>query len=96
VTTPRPPYTSAAIDAITEAARTERDFGDWLSHVLAYAAARLGSTGALTAGRPGSWEAGHVRRLVEGPIPDDGCLQWYAADDRAHRNAAQAGEDAGE
>jgi hypothetical protein len=82
---PHPPYTAAAIDAIEAAARSEHDFGDWLSAVLAYAAARLGSVDALTAGRPGSWEAGHVDHLVRGLVSDDEDLRWYAEDDRKRR-----------
>ena len=82
---PFPAYTSAAIDAVTEAARTEHDMGGWLSLVLTYAAARLGSLGALTAGRPGSWEAAHVDHLARGLAFDDAGLAWYAADDRARR-----------
>ena len=84
---PLPPYTSAAIDAITDAARTEHDLGGWLSLVLAYTAARLGSVDALTAGRPGSWEATHVEELARGLVFDDGDLQWYAED--LERRAAE-------
>ena len=42
-------YTGPAIDAITRAASTEHDFPGWLAHVLASAAARLGSSNALMA-----------------------------------------------
>ena len=58
-------YTNRAATATLEAARTEQDFGGWLAGILARTAAELGSTDALTAGRPGSWEAEHVLRLVE-------------------------------
>lgn len=34
--------------------------------MLCKVAAQLGSADALVEGRPGSWEAGHVLRLVEG------------------------------
>ena len=61
-------YTVRAARAVLEAARSEHDFGGWLAHVLATAAAELGSTGALTAGRPGSWEADLVQRLVKGTV----------------------------
>lgn len=80
-----PPYTSAAIDAITEAVEHERDFGGWLSLVLAYAAARKGSVDALTAGRPGAWEAACIDRLARGLVVDDDGLAWYAEDDRKRR-----------
>jgi hypothetical protein len=61
-------YTARAGQAVLEAARSEHDFGGWLAHVLAAAAAELGSTDALTAGRPGSWEAELVQRLVKGTV----------------------------
>jgi hypothetical protein len=59
-------YTDRARDAILRAARTEHDFGGWLAAVLAAVAAELGSSSALTAGRPGPWEAGLVQELVKG------------------------------
>ena len=77
---PLPAYTLAAVDAITEAARTEHDLPGWLSLVLAYTAARLGSLDALTAGRPGSWEAADVDHLARGLVFDDDGLRWYAKD----------------
>jgi hypothetical protein len=50
-----------------------------LAHVLAIAAAELGSTAALTAGRPGSWEADLVQQLVRGTVGwDDDYLANYA------------------
>jgi hypothetical protein len=59
-------YTDRAATAVIEAVREEQDFGGWLAGVLATAAAELGSTAALIAGRPGSWEADLVRQLVGG------------------------------
>ena len=88
---PFPTYTTAAIDALTDAARSEHDFAGWLSLVLAYTAARLGSVDALTAGRPGSWEAPHVEELAGGLVLDDEALRWYAEDDRARRGGEGAG-----
>jgi hypothetical protein len=64
-------YTSTAVNALTAAATTEHDFAGWLADVLARAAANLGSTEALTAGRSGSWEAALVDRLVEGTTGGD-------------------------
>jgi hypothetical protein len=58
--------TERAVEAILRAARTEHDFADWLADVLCKVAAQLGSADALVEGRPGSWEAEHVLRLVEG------------------------------
>ncbi len=73
-------YTVRAAQAVLEAARSEHDFGGWLAHMLAAAAAELGSTDALTAGRPGSWEADLVQRLVKGTVGWD---DEYLADDKA-------------
>jgi hypothetical protein len=67
-------YTGRAGQAVLEAAGSEHDFGDWLAHVLAAAAAELGSTDALTAGRPGSWEADLVQRHVKGTVGWDAYL----------------------
>ena len=61
-------YINTADAAMRAAAEHEHDFGGWLADILARAAAELGSTEALTSGRPGSWEADLVQRLVEGPV----------------------------
>ena len=61
-------YTERAAAAVLEAARAEHDFGGWLAAVLATAAAELGSSRALTASRPGSWEADLVTQLVCGTV----------------------------
>ena len=61
-------YTRQAAAAITRAARAEHDFAGWLAGVLADVAGRLGSSDALTAGRPGSWEAALVDQLVKGTV----------------------------
>jgi hypothetical protein len=47
------------------------DFGELVSRTITTAAANLGSIDALLAGRPGSWEADHVRRIVESTTPAD-------------------------
>jgi hypothetical protein len=62
------PYTASAVRAITRAARAEHDFGGWLAAVLAEAAGQLGGSDELTIGRPGSWEADLVDRLVKGMV----------------------------
>lgn len=73
-----PGCTGPAVDAITEAASTEHDFAGWLAHLPAKAAARLGSSDALTAGRPGSREASLVDQLVKGTAGyDDELLPSY-------------------
>jgi hypothetical protein len=83
----RPPaedYTNRAVQAVSEAIRGETDVGGWLSLVLVLAVAQTGSLDDLTAGRPGSWEAGLVDRLARGLAGDD--------DGLAHFRAAIAGQ----
>ncbi len=58
--------TDRAVEALLRAARTEHDFAGWLASVLARVAGQLGSSDALTEGRPGSWEAALVGQLVSG------------------------------
>ena len=64
-------YTARAVAAVIAAARTEHDFAGWLAGVLAAAAGQLGSSDALIAGRPGSWEASLVDQLVKGTVGHD-------------------------
>jgi hypothetical protein len=64
-------YTRAAVEAIGQAVEHEHDFAGWLAAVLARVAARKGSSDALTAGRPGSWEASLVDQLVKGTVGYD-------------------------
>lgn len=72
----RQDYTERAAAAVVEAAQVEHDFGGWLASVLAAAAAELGSSRALIARRPGSWEADLVIQLVCGTVGwDDEYLQ---------------------
>jgi len=74
----RADYTKDARRAILRAVREEHDVGGWLASVLASVAAKLGSTSALTAGRPGSWEADLVQQLVKGTVGwDDDYLDTY-------------------
>ncbi len=50
------------------------DFAELACHVLTAVAANVGSVEDLLAGRPGSWEADYVRRIVHGTAggrPDD-------------------------
>ena len=79
MTIPEQNHTDLAAMAIVDAVREERDFGGWLAGVLATAAADIGSTAALTAGRPGSWEADLIQQLVRGTVGwDDEYLADYA------------------
>ena len=66
-----PPFTRQAVTAIARAVDTEHDFAGWLAAVLAEVAAIKGSSDALTAGRPGSWEASLVDQLVKGTVGYD-------------------------
>lgn len=75
----RPSYSDTAADAIEQAVDSEHDFAGWLARVLARVAARKGSSDALIAGRPGSWEASFVDQLVKGTVGyDDAHLADYA------------------
>jgi hypothetical protein len=74
---------STAIAALTAAVQHEHDFAGWLADALAAVAARHGSSYALVAGRPGSWEAGLVTQLVRGTIGwDDEHLDSYRDNDQ--------------
>jgi hypothetical protein len=68
---PESEYTAAATTAIRDAVEGQHDVAGWLAHVLATVAADLGSSAALTAGRPGSWEADLVQQLVKGTVGHD-------------------------
>jgi hypothetical protein len=68
----------AAADLVAAMARAGVDVGEWLSLVLAEAAADLGSTEALVAARPGSWESSALLQLVRGRVGwDDDDLPAY-------------------
>lgn len=74
---------SAAIATLITAVQHEHDFAGWLADVLAAVAARHGSSYALVAGRPGSWEAGLVTHLVRGTVGwDDELLDSYRDNDQ--------------
>ena len=73
-------HTYAAVEALVSAAQNEHDFAGWLADVLCQAAERLGSSEALIAGRPGSWEARLVYQLAAGTAaPDDENPPGYGA-----------------
>ncbi len=74
----RPAYTAAAVEAVTQAVASEPDLAGWLAGVLATVAARKGSSDALTAGRPGSWESSLVSQLLKGTVGyEDEALDAY-------------------
>jgi hypothetical protein len=70
----------AAAAALGTAFETEHDFAGWLAGILCTAAAHAGGSGALVAGRPGSWEAAAVLALVQGTAGygDDEDLSRFA------------------
>lgn len=54
------------------------DFADFLASALAAAAANVGSTQRITAGRPGSWESDLLAQLVDGTVGYDPSPQELA------------------
>ncbi|MFI5837744.1 hypothetical protein ACIA5A_29110 [Micromonospora sp. NPDC051300] len=62
------------------------DFADLAAHALTSVAANVGGVETLLAGRPGSWEADLVRRLIEGTAPEDQILGWRTEPYRIHLN----------
>ena len=66
-----PGHTRKAVQALSMAVEKEHDFAGWLADVLARVAARKGSSDALTAGRPGSWEAALIQQLLAGTVGYD-------------------------
>ena len=93
-------YYDQAVKTLTQAARAEHDFAGVLAAILADVAGNLGSSDAITAGRPGSWEASLVDQLVKGTVGyDDAYLPGPArgrkltdAKARQIRDAALYGE----
>jgi hypothetical protein len=72
-----PSYTRSAVKAMARAVEAEHDFPGWLADVLARVAARQGSIDALTAGRPGSWEASLLDQLARGTVGGDEYLPGW-------------------
>jgi hypothetical protein len=82
-----------AVRVLTEAARATRtrtdrdgpmrhepaDFAEFVTHALTGAAANIGSVDQLLAGRPGSWEADHIRQLLASTV---GYYEEYLLDYR--------------
>ena len=62
----------AAVRALTALAReTEHDLPGLLASILAQVAGNLGSSYAIIASRPGSWEASDIEHLVTGTVGED-------------------------
>lgn len=73
-----------AVTAVTRAIRAinnnqrDGDGAEFITHLVATVAANLGSTEAVTAGRPGSWEAAGVGDLLRSTVGyDDEYLLTY-------------------
>jgi hypothetical protein len=73
-----------AVTAVTKAIRAINadqrggDGADFIAHLLATVAANLGSSDALIAARPGSWEAAGVEGLLRSTVGyNDECLLTY-------------------
>jgi hypothetical protein len=61
-----------AAGAIAAALDEGRDVAEFLAHALCTVAADRGGIEAVLRNRPGSWEAEHIRRLMEGTVGPDG------------------------
>jgi hypothetical protein len=57
--------------ALRTAHSEHEDVAEFAARGLARLAAELGSAEAVLANRPGSWEAGHVARLLRATVGDD-------------------------
>jgi hypothetical protein len=69
-----------AADAIADAIRAGGgDGGELICHLVATVAANLGSLDAITAGRPGSWEADHVHNILQSTVAPGELLRWRTA-----------------
>ncbi|WP_371592612.1 hypothetical protein [Streptomyces virginiae] len=64
--------TNQAAAAITEALRNGHDVAELIAHALCQVAADEGGIEEVLRNRSGSWEAGHLRSLMEGTAGPDG------------------------
>lgn len=61
-----------AAAVITEALDEGSDIGEFLADALCRVAAAEGGIEEVLRNRSGSWEAGHIRNLMEGTVGPDG------------------------
>lgn len=64
--------TDRAAAAIAETLASGRDVAEFIAHALCQVAAQEGGIEEVLRNRSGSWEAGHVRSLMEGTVGPDG------------------------
>ncbi|MFE2314193.1 hypothetical protein ACFXC8_13520 [Streptomyces sp. NPDC059441] len=64
--------TRRAADVIAEALEDGRDVAEFLAHALCTVAAKEGGIEEVLRNRSGSWEAGHLRNLMEGTVGPNG------------------------
>ncbi|MFM9815635.1 DUF6303 family protein [Streptomyces scabiei] len=70
-----------AAAAITDALDDGVDVAEFLAHALCTVAAKEGGIEEVLRNRSGSWEAGHIRSLMEGTVgPDGEGLAMYRQD----------------
>lgn len=73
-----PGHDRALLAALRTAHAAGEDVAETIARALARLAAELGSSFAVLANRPGSWEAAHVRALLAGTVGEhDDCLDLY-------------------
>jgi hypothetical protein len=67
-----PDHYKAAVRHLTALAREGGDFAEALTGIIAQVAGNLGSSYAVIAGRPGSWEAASIASLLASAVGGDG------------------------
>lgn len=73
------PWQWQLLGALRNCHESGRDLAAMIGVALARLAAELGSMAAVTAARPGSWEASLVAQLLEGTAGDDTQLRYWRA-----------------
>lgn len=70
----------ALLAALRTAHAAGEDIGETMARAVARLAAELSASAAVTANRPGSWEAALIADLLRGTVgPDDENLDMYGA-----------------
>lgn len=74
-------------NALTAAGREGFDVAELLANSATHAAANLGGSEGLLAGRSGSWEADLLRQIVEGTAGEDDLPGWRTEPVKVHVDA---------